>query len=61
VLRVEVAKLKSRNTLSSACTSCLVLHENLASSRSRIVLLEAKLKAFVATSCSTNELNAIQN
>jgi hypothetical protein len=59
VLRVEVAELKSRPALLGACTSCPVLLEKLAESRSRIVSLEAELKAHVAASCSTCELHAV--
>jgi hypothetical protein len=56
VLRVEVTELKSRPSLLGACTTCPVLHEKLAESRSRIVLLEAELEAlllllFLPVSC----------
>jgi hypothetical protein len=48
-------------TLLGACISCPVLHEKLVESRSRIVSLEAELKAPIATSCSTYELHVVQN
>jgi hypothetical protein len=44
VLRVEVAELKSRSALLSACTSCPVLHKKIDEMHSYTVSLEAKLK-----------------
>jgi chromosome segregation ATPase len=44
VLRVEVAKLKSRSALLGACTSCLVLHKKIDEMHAYTVSLEAKLK-----------------
>jgi hypothetical protein len=53
VLRVEVADLKSRPALLSACTSCPVLHGKIVEMHAYIVSLEAKLKEPIPTSCST--------
>jgi chromosome segregation ATPase len=53
VLRVEVAKFKSRPTFLGACTSCPVLHGKIDEMHAYIVSLEAELKASVPTSCST--------
>jgi hypothetical protein len=61
VLRVELAEVQSRPTLLGACTSCPALHEKLVEFHSRIVSLEADLKAPTATSCSTCELHAVKN
>jgi hypothetical protein len=61
VLRVEVAKLKSRPTLLGACTSCPVLHGKIDEMHAYIVSLEAKLKEPIPTSCSTCELHALKN
>jgi hypothetical protein len=61
VIRVELAKLKSKLDLLVACSSCHVLHGKLNESRSRNVLLEAELEAPNATSCSTCELHAVKN
>jgi hypothetical protein len=61
VLRVEVAKLKSRPTLLGACTSCPVLHEKIDEVHAYTVSLEAKLKEPIPTSCSTCELHALKN
>jgi hypothetical protein len=61
VLRVEVVELKSRPPLLGACTSCPVLHEKFAESLSRIVSLEAELKAPVTTFGSTYELHGVHN
>jgi hypothetical protein len=44
VLRVEVAKLKSRPALLGACTSCPALHKKIDEMHAYIVSLEAKLK-----------------
>jgi hypothetical protein len=44
VLRVEVAKLKSRSALLGACTSCPVLHAKIDQMHAYTVSLEAKLK-----------------
>jgi hypothetical protein len=61
VLRVEVAKLKSRPALLGACTSCPVLHGKIDEMHSYIASLEAKLKEPIPTSCSTCELHALKN
>jgi hypothetical protein len=61
VLRVEVAKLKSRPALLGACTSCPVLHGKIDEMHAYIVSLEAKLKEPISTSCSTCELHALKN
>jgi hypothetical protein len=57
VLRVEVAELKSR----PACTSCPVLREKIDEMHAYTVLLEAKLKEPIPTSCSTCEVHAMKN
>jgi hypothetical protein len=44
VLRVDVAKLKSRSALLGACTSCPVLHEKIDEMHAYTVSLEAELK-----------------
>ena len=44
-----------------ACTSCPVLHARLDESHTRIVSLEAALKAPIPTSCSTCEMHALKN
>jgi hypothetical protein len=54
VLRVEVAELKSRPALLGACTSCPVLLGKIDEMHAYIVLLEAKLKEPIPTSCSTS-------
>jgi hypothetical protein len=61
VLRVEVAELKSRPALLGACTSYPVLHGKSNDMHAYIVLLEAKLKEHVPTSCSTCEGHALKN
>jgi hypothetical protein len=61
VLRVEVAKLKSRPALLGACTSCLVLHKKIDEMHAYTVSLEAKLKELVPTSCSTCGVHALKN
>jgi hypothetical protein len=61
VLRVEVAKLKSRPTSLGACTSCPVLHRKINEMHAYTVSLEAKLKEPIPTSCSTCELHALKN
>jgi hypothetical protein len=61
VLRVEVAKLKSRSALLGACTSCPILHEKTDEMHAYTVSLEAKLKEPIPTSCSTCELHALKN
>jgi hypothetical protein len=61
VLRVEVAKLKSRPTLLGACTSCPVLHGKVDEMHAYTVSLEAKMKEPIPTSCSTCELHALKN
>jgi hypothetical protein len=61
VLTVELAKLQSGPSLLGACTSCPILHEKLAESRSRIVSLETELKSSIAISCSTWELHVVKN
>jgi hypothetical protein len=61
VLRVEVAELKSRSALLGACTSCPVLHEKIDEMHAYTVILEAKLKEPIPTSCSTCELHALNN
>jgi hypothetical protein len=61
VLRVEVAKLKSRPTLLGACTSCPILHGKIDEMHADTISLEAKLKEPVHTSCSTCELHALKN
>jgi hypothetical protein len=61
VLRVEVAKLKSRPALLGACTSCPVLHGKIDEMHAYIVSLEANLKELIPTSCSICELHALKN
>jgi hypothetical protein len=61
VLRVEVAKLKSRPTFLGACTSCPVLHKKIDEMHAYTISLEAKLKEHIPTSCSTCELHALKN
>jgi DNA repair exonuclease SbcCD ATPase subunit len=61
VLRVEVAKLKSRPALLGACTSCPVLDGKIDEMHAYTVSLEAKLKKPIPTSCSTCEMNALKN
>jgi flagellar motility protein MotE (MotC chaperone) len=61
VLRVEVAKLMSRPALLGACTSCPVLHGKIDEMHAYTVLIEAKLKQLVPTSCSTCEVHALKN
>jgi hypothetical protein len=53
VLRVEVVEPKSRPGLLGACTSCPILHGKIYDMHAYTVLLEAKLKELVPTSCST--------
>jgi hypothetical protein len=60
VLRVEVAELKSRSALLGACTSCPVLHKKIDEMHAYTVLLEAKLKEPIHTSCSTCEVHALK-
>jgi hypothetical protein len=59
VLWVEVAELKSRPALLGACTSCPVLHGKNDEIHAYSVLLEAKMKEPIPTSCSTCELHAL--
>jgi hypothetical protein len=61
VLRVEVAELKSRSALLSACTSYPVLHKKIDEMHAYSVSLEAKLKEPIPTSCSTCEVHALKN
>jgi hypothetical protein len=61
VLRVEVAKLKSRSTLLGACTLCPVLHGKIDEMQASTVSLEAELKEPILTSCSTCEVHALKN
>jgi hypothetical protein len=61
VLRVEVTELKSRPALLGACTSCPVLHGKINEMHAYNVLLEAKLKEPIPTSCSTCEVHALKN
>jgi hypothetical protein len=61
VLRVEVAKLKSRPALLGACTSCPILHGKIDEMHAYTVSLEAKLKEPIPTSCSTCEMHALKN
>jgi hypothetical protein len=61
VLRVEVAKLKSRSALLGACTSCPVLHGKVDEMHAYIVSLEAKLKEPIPTFCSICEVHALNN
>jgi hypothetical protein len=61
VLRVEVAKLKSRPAFLGACTSCPVLHGKIDEMHAYTVSLEAKLKEPIPTSCPTCELHALKN
>jgi hypothetical protein len=56
-----LAELHSRPTLLSACTSYPILHGKLAKSLSRIVSLEAELKAPIPTSCSSSQLHVVKN
>jgi hypothetical protein len=60
VLRVEVAKVKSRPALLGACTSCRVLHGKINEVHAYIISLEPKLKELVPTSCSTCEVHALK-
>jgi hypothetical protein len=61
VLRVEVVELKSRLASLGACTSCPVLHGKIAEMHAYTILLEAKLKEPLPTSCSTCEVHAVKN
>jgi DNA repair exonuclease SbcCD ATPase subunit len=61
VLWVEVAELKSRSALLGACTSCPVLNKKIDEMHAYIVLLEAKMKEPIPTSCSTCEVHALKN
>jgi hypothetical protein len=61
VLRVEVAELKSRSALLGACTSCPVLHGKTDEMHAYTISLEAKLKEPIPTSCSTCEMQALEN
>jgi hypothetical protein len=61
VLRVELPELQSRPTLLGACTSCPGVHDKNVELHSRIVSLEADLKAPIPTSCSTCELHVVKN
>jgi hypothetical protein len=61
VLRVEMAELKSRSALLGACTSCPVLLKKIDEMHAYTVLIEAKLKEPVPTSCSTCEVHALKN
>jgi hypothetical protein len=61
VLRVEVAKLKSRPALLGACTTCPILHGKIDEMHAYTVSLEAKLKEPIPTSCSTCEMHALKN
>jgi regulator of replication initiation timing len=61
VLRVEMAELKSRPALLGACTACPVLHGKIDEMNAYTILLEAKLKEPVPTSCCTCEVHALKN
>jgi hypothetical protein len=61
VLRVEVAKLKSRPALLGACTTCPILQGKIDEMHAYTVSLEAKLKEPIPTSCSTCEMHALKN
>jgi hypothetical protein len=61
VLRVEVAELKSRPALLSACTSCPILHAKIDEMHAYTSSLEAKLKELMPTSWSTCEMHALKN
>jgi hypothetical protein len=61
VLRVDLDEMKSRPSLLGACTSCPVLHEKLDVSLVYARSLEAQLKAPIPTSCSTCEINDVNN
>jgi hypothetical protein len=61
VLRVELEEMKSRPSLLGACTSCPVVHEKLDVSLVYARSLEAQLKAPIPTSCSTCEINVVEN
>jgi hypothetical protein len=61
VLRFEVAKLKSRSALLSACTSCPTLHKKIDEMHAYTVSLEAKLKEPIPTYCSKCEVHALKN
>jgi hypothetical protein len=61
VLRVDLDEMKSRPSLLNACTSCLVLHENLDVSLVCARSLQAQLKAPIPTICSTCEINDVKN
>jgi hypothetical protein len=47
--------------LLGACTSCPILHGKIDEMHAYTVLLEAKLKEPIPTSCSTCELHALKN
>jgi hypothetical protein len=55
VLRVELDEMKSWSSLLGACTSCPVLHEKLDVLLVYARSLEAQLKAYIPTICSTCE------
>jgi hypothetical protein len=61
VLRVELDEMKSRSSFFGVCTSCPILHEKLDVSLVYARSLEAQLKAPIPTSCSTCEINVMEN
>jgi hypothetical protein len=60
VLRVEVAKLKSRSALLGACTSCPVLHGKIDEMHAYTISHEAMLKEPIPTTCSSCEMHALK-
>jgi hypothetical protein len=61
VHRIELDETKSRPFLLGACTSCPILHEKLDILLVYAKPLEAQLKAPIPTSCSTCEVNVVNN
>jgi hypothetical protein len=61
LLRVEVAKLKSRPALLGSCTSCPVSHGKIYEMHAYTISLETTFKQPIPTSCSTCEVHAVKN
>jgi hypothetical protein len=61
VLRVELDEMKSSPSLLGACTSCPTLHEKLDVSLVYARSLETQLKTPIPMSCSTCEINVVEN
>jgi hypothetical protein len=61
VLRLELDEMKYRPSMLGPCTSCPVLHEKLDVLLVYARSLEAQLKPPIPTSCSTCEINAVNN